>query len=158
MTTHYQVFNSPLGMLRVTANQQAITGLWFFGQKYEFTPQSDWIESDNNSLLNNAVSQLKDYFSAKRTTFDLPIEPQGTEFQQRVWSELTRINWGQTITYGDLAKRIGKPKAVRAAAAAVGKNPVSVIVPCHRVLGSNGSLTGYAGGLMRKEKLLELEG
>lgn len=108
-------------------------------------------------LLHEAVKQLTAYFESKQKHFELPLDLQGTPFQQRVWEELCRIPFGQTISYADLARRIGQPDAVRAVAAANGRNPVWVIVPCHRVIGADGSLTGYAGGLWRKEWLINHE-
>ena len=101
--------------------------------------------------------QLEEYFAGERRAFDLPVAPAGTPFQQRVWEELQRIGYGETITYAELAARIGRPTAIRAAGAANGANPVSIIIPCHRVIGSDGSLTGYGGGLEAKRLLLELE-
>ena len=107
--------------------------------------------------LKEVVAQLKDYFSGKRNDFDLKLNPKGTDFQQKVWQELGNIPFGKTITYLDLAKKLGDPKVIRAAASANGKNPLWIIVPCHRVIGTDGSLTGYAGGLWRKKWLLEHE-
>jgi len=105
----------------------------------------------------HAVSQLEEYFSGQRREFTVPLEFAGTEFQCRVWSELKKIPYGETVSYAELARRIGNPAAVRAVAAAVGANPISIFVPCHRVVGSDGSLTGYAGGLDAKRLLLDLE-
>lgn len=108
-------------------------------------------------ILKQAVKELHEYFAGKRTKFDVPLNPTGTEFQKAVWKELTRIPYGETISYQELAIRINKPKAVRAVGAANGKNPLWMIVPCHRVIGKNGSMTGYAGGISLKKKLLLLE-
>lgn len=108
-------------------------------------------------ILKQAVKELNEYFAGKRTKFDVPLNPVGTEFQKAVWKELTRIPYGKTISYQELALRINKPKAVRAVGAANGKNPLWMIVPCHRVIGKNGSMTGYAGGISLKKKLLLLE-
>jgi methylated-DNA-[protein]-cysteine S-methyltransferase len=107
--------------------------------------------------LKEAVSQLKDYFDGKRTDFTFKLNPKGTDFQQKVWQELLNIPFGKTINYLDLAKKLGDPKVIRAAASANGKNPLWIVVPCHRVIGTDGSLTGYAGGLWRKKWLLEHE-
>lgn len=104
------------------------------------------------------VQQLREYFQGRRREFEIPLAPEGTAFQQRVWAELRRIPWGQTIAYAELARRIGDPQAVRAVARANALNPIWLLIPCHRVIGSDGSLTGYAGGLERKAKLLQLEG
>jgi methylated-DNA-[protein]-cysteine S-methyltransferase len=108
-------------------------------------------------ILKQAVKELEEYFLGKRKTFSVPLNPKGTEFQMKVWKELGQIPYGETISYEELAKRIKNPKAVRAVGAANGKNPLWLIVPCHRVIGKNGSLTGYAGGLSVKKKLLSLE-
>jgi len=108
-------------------------------------------------VLRATAKQLTQYYAGKRTEFDLALNLTGTKFQESVWKELQRIEYGETISYGELANRLGKPKAVRAAAAAVGRNPASLVVPCHRVVGANGSLTGYAGGIKRKQGLLALE-
>jgi len=105
----------------------------------------------------DVVDQLREYFAGKRTTFDLALIPQGTEFQVKVWNELRRIPYGETISYKQLAERIGKPKAVRAVGAANGANPIPIVIPCHRVIGNDGSLTGFGGGLPLKKRLLELE-
>jgi methylated-DNA-[protein]-cysteine S-methyltransferase len=115
-------------------------------------------EERPGSVVEEAIRQLSAYFEGTRRDFDLPISPQGTEFQQLVWQHLLHIPYGQIISYQDLAKAIGKPEAIRAVGAANGQNPISVVVPCHRVLGSDGSLTGYGGGLWRKEWLLKHEG
>lgn len=110
-----------------------------------------------SGILKQAVKELEEYLAGKRKTFSIPLNPKGTEFQKSVWKELSRIPYGETICYEELARRIKKPKAVRAVGAANGKNPLWLIVPCHRVIGKNGSLTGYAGGLSVKKKLLLLE-
>lgn len=108
-------------------------------------------------MFQQAVEQLQQYFSKKRTSFDLQLAPQGTQFQQKVWKELERIPFGRTTSYQQMAHQLGDPKVIRAAAAANGKNPISIVIPCHRVIGSDGSLTGYAGGLHRKKWLLAHE-
>ncbi|MGD2048943.1 MAG: methylated-DNA--[protein]-cysteine S-methyltransferase [Chloroflexota bacterium] len=115
-------------------------------------------EERSGPIVEEAIRQLLAYFEGTRRDFDLPISPQGTEFQRLVWQHLLDIPYGQIISYQDLAKAIGKPEAIRAVGAANGQNPISVVVPCHRVLGSDGSLTGYGGGLWRKEWLLKHEG
>ena len=112
----------------------------------------------NNPKIINIFQQLKEYFNRKRKEFDLPLEIRGTDFQKKVWNELTKIPYGETISYGELANRMGDKNLMRAVAAANGANPIPIIIPCHRVIGSDGSLTGYAGGLDVKKKLLELEG
>ncbi len=113
---------------------------------------------ENNAKNQLALQQLKDYFSGKRNDFSVPLKLAGTEFQKKVWNELLKIPYGQTITYGEIAKNIGNPKAVRAVGLANNRNPVAIIVPCHRVIGANGKLVGYGGGLDMKESLLKLEG
>lgn len=151
-------YESPLGPMIVAATKKGLAGLWFDGQRH--LPNTlDWPHAENHPVLVKVVKQLREYYDGKRTTFDLPLDLQGgTEFQQSVWQALLQIPSGETTSYGQLSKSIGKPAAVRAVGAAVGRNPVSVIVPCHRVLGGDGSLTGYAGGLDRKTALLKLEG
>jgi methylated-DNA-[protein]-cysteine S-methyltransferase len=113
---------------------------------------------ESNEVINETIHQLNDYFEKKRTHFDIPLELIGTEFQQRVWQELQRISYGKTISYLQLSKNLGDEKAIRAAATSNGANGISILIPCHRVIGSDGSLTGYAGGLPAKKKLLIIEG
>jgi methylated-DNA-[protein]-cysteine S-methyltransferase len=154
----YTYLDSPLGRMLLSANEAALTGVYFVGQKYEAVPRQDWIEDANDAVLQQASTQLKEYFAGERTHFDLPLAPSGTPFQRSVWHALERIPSGTTRSYGELAKSVGAPHGVRATGAAVGRNPISVVIPCHRVIGSTGSLTGYAGGLERKRALLALEG
>jgi methylated-DNA-[protein]-cysteine S-methyltransferase len=118
-------------------------------------PRSDW--EPDRGLLDEPVRQLTEYFKGKLKTFDVPVAPVGTAFQQAVWLQLQAIPYGETISYGELARRLGNPKAVRAVGLANGSNPISIIIPCHRVVGSNGSLVGYGGGLPTKQALLALE-
>ena len=160
------ICKTPLGDLLLAASSQGLAGAWFAKDQKHLPDDviiANWHEvktSDaEKSVLDAARKQLGEYFNGKRTEFDLPFDlSAGTEFQQSVWHELLKIDCGSTITYGDICHAIGKPKAARAVGAAVGRNPVSIIVPCHRVIGSTGALTGYAGGLDRKMALLELEG
>ena len=153
--THYE---SPLGRMLVAASDRGLAGVWFVGQRHG-PDSSGWREDPDHPVLREAVAQLTGYFAGRRHSFDLPLDLQGgTAFQQSVWDALLRIPRGGTTSYGELARRLGKPQAVRAIGAAVGRNPVSIVVPCHRVLGSGGALTGYAGGLERKAALLQLEG
>ena len=114
-------------------------------------------DNKNNPVTEQTVNQLQEYFLRKRLIFELPLSPDGTEFYNKVWHELLNIPFGKTISYLELARRLGDEKVIRAAASANGKNPVAIIIPCHRVIGSNGSLTGYAGGLWRKQWLLDFE-
>jgi methylated-DNA-[protein]-cysteine S-methyltransferase len=153
--THYE---SPLGTMLIAATDSGVAGVWFVGQRHG--PDSrGWREDPQHPMLRAAVAQLAAYFAGQRTTFDLPLDLRaGTAFQQSVWDALRTIPRGGTTSYAELARRLGKPQAARAIGAAVGRNPVSIVVPCHRVLGTDGTLTGYAGGLERKTALLQLEG
>lgn len=151
---------TPLGPVLLCASHQGLAGLWFDGQRHH--PAADrvakWTVHPAHPLLREAAVQLDDWFAGRRTAFDLPLDlSAGTDFQQQVWKALLGIERGQHHSYRDLAQAIGRPQAVRAVGAAVGRNPLSIVVPCHRVLGSDGSLTGYAGGLDRKRALLRLE-
>ncbi|WP_431095559.1 methylated-DNA--[protein]-cysteine S-methyltransferase [Polaromonas aquatica] len=155
-------FSSPLGEMIIAATDKGLAGTWFAGQRHlppQLVKPYVWREDPNHSVLRQAISQLTEYYAGTRRMFDLPLDlGYGTAFQQSVWQALLAIPQGGTLSYGQVSQRIGKPEAVRAVGAAVGRNPVSVIVPCHRVLGADGSLTGYAGGLHRKTALLQLEG
>jgi methylated-DNA-[protein]-cysteine S-methyltransferase len=150
--------SSPLGDILLAATSQGLCGLWFAdGQKH--MPDMHGWPAGSNAVIASAEQQMREYFAQKRTTFDLPLDLRaGTAFQQAVWQALLSIAQGQSSSYGAMAQRIGNPQAVRAVGAAVGRNPISVIVPCHRVLGASGALAGYAGGLERKTALLQLEG
>lgn len=149
---------SPLGPIVIAATRHGLAGIWFEGQRH-MPSHGEWPHEPDHPLLRQACAQLDEYFAGKRATFDLPLDLQGgTAFQQSVWQALLSIPRGGTVSYGGLSHKIGQPAAVRAVGAAVGRNPVSIVVPCHRVLGANGSLTGYAGGLDRKTALLRLEG
>lgn len=151
-------YESPLGPMIVAATHKGIAGIWFEGQRH-MPDNANWPLATDHPMLQQAIRQLADYFNGKRLNFDLPLDLQGgTQFQQSVWRALLTIPSGGTTSYGTLSETIGKPAAVRAVGAAVGRNPVSIVVPCHRVLGADGSLTGYAGGLERKSALLRLEG
>ena len=153
---------TPLGPVRLAASPDGLVGLWFEGQRHEPSPQlygdTAWAEASAHPVLQGAVVQLQQYLAGERDGFDLPLDfSGGTPFQQDVWLALLTIDRGTTTSYGALSQQLGKPRAVRALGAAVGRNPLSVIVPCHRVVGGDGSLTGYAGGLDRKRALLTLE-
>jgi methylated-DNA-[protein]-cysteine S-methyltransferase len=148
---------SPLGTIVIAATDTALVGLWFDGQRHQPDP-SAWPLVQQHPVLDAAMEQLQQYFAGERQQFDLPLDlSTGTAFQQQVWAQLQAIANGDTVSYGQLSQQIGNPKAVRAVGAAVGRNPISIVVPCHRVLGANGALTGYAGGLDRKTALLQLE-
>lgn len=155
MSHRYTHYLSPLGRITLQANQQGLLGLWF--ETHTTQPKELGQYSPNDPILSQTINQLDEYFAKTRTQFDVPIAAVGTEFQQQVWRALMTIPYGETWSYQQLANAIGNPKAVRAVGLANGKNPISVIVPCHRVIGKNGKLTGYAGGVERKAKLLELE-
>jgi methylated-DNA-[protein]-cysteine S-methyltransferase len=149
--------DSPLGTILLVSNGSSLTGLYFVGQKYVAQPAEDWIQTEVAQPFRDAQRQLTEYFAGERRTFDLPLSFEGTPFQQRVWHAIAAIPCGETISYAALAKSAGAPGSARAAGAATGRNPISLVVPCHRVVGTDGSLTGYAGGLDRKRRLLALE-
>jgi methylated-DNA-[protein]-cysteine S-methyltransferase len=150
-------YASPLGPVLLAATDRGLAGVWFVGQRHG-PDRSGWREDPAHPVLREAIAQLADYFAGKRTAFELPLDLQaGTPFQQSVWAALQAIPPGATTSYAELARRLGRPQAARAIGAAVGRNPVSIVVPCHRVLGTGGALTGYAGGLERKTALLRLE-
>lgn len=152
---NYTTFTCELGTVTIQCAEHGVTGVWF--ETHTSRPDDLGIEHPENPLLVRAKQQLKEYFSGQREVFDLPLQYCGTEFQQAVWQQLTQIPFGETRSYQEIANAIGNPKAVRAVGAANGKNPISVIVPCHRVIGASGKLTGYAGGIDRKQQLLLLE-
>jgi methylated-DNA-[protein]-cysteine S-methyltransferase len=156
--TRYIRFASPLGTLFATAVDGALTGIYYEGARHAPAIAPDWKEDAACPALLECARQLGDYLDGKRKDFDLPLRAKGTPFQQRVWQEIGRIPYGATLTYAELAAHAGAPGCARAAGAATGRNPHSIVVPCHRVVGSDGSLTGYAGGLDRKTRLLEIEG
>ena len=149
--------DTPLGTLLLAASEHGLAGAWFEGQAHFDGIAAHWQQDAANVLLQNTARQLDEWFAGQRTTFDLPLAPAGTPFQQAVWRELSRIGFGQTRSYGDIAQALAKPGAARAVGAATGRNPLTIIVPCHRLLGSSGALTGYAGGLVRKRWLLTHE-
>jgi methylated-DNA-[protein]-cysteine S-methyltransferase len=149
---------SPIGRLMLTSDGEALTGLYMGTPSKRPDLGKDWAQNGTAGPLPKAARQLKEYFAKERREFDLPLRMQGTEFQRRVWRELTKIPFGMTWSYGQLAKRIDKPNASRAVGLANGRNPIAIIVPCHRVIGADGSLTGFGGGLPRKQWLLEHEG
>jgi methylated-DNA-[protein]-cysteine S-methyltransferase len=156
--TRFARYESPLGPMFATAEDDGITHIEFLGAKYAPAALPGWIEDPQSPDLAACGTQLAEYFAGARTEFDLRLAPRGSDFQQRVWREIARVPYGKTISYAELAKRAGAPGQARAAGAATGRNPVSLAIPCHRIVGSDGSLTGYAGGLERKRELLELEG
>ncbi len=154
-TTHV---DSALGGVRLAATDLGLAGLWFDAQRH-WPDMTGWVSDDRQPVLREAAAQLQAYLAGERLTFDLPLDlSHGTAFQLSVWQALLAIPRGRTTSYGAVSAELGRPTAVRAVGAAVGRNPLSVIVPCHRVLGAAGDLTGYAGGLDRKRALLALEG
>lgn len=149
---------SPLGDVLLAATPQGLAGVWFVHRQAHLPDSSQWVSDNAHPVLMAAATQLREYFDGQRQSFEIQLQPAwGTPFQRAVWQALQRIPYGHTSTYGDIARDIDNPKAVRAVGAAIGQNPHSIIVPCHRVLGANGSLTGFAGSLDRKKKLLALE-
>jgi methylated-DNA-[protein]-cysteine S-methyltransferase len=153
--TYYVFHDSPLGPLTLTAREGALTGLYLEGARYRPEIAPHWQRT--GVPFDEVRRQLDQYFARRRTRFELPLDAKGTTFQRTVWRALEAIEYGQTISYGELARRISNPAAVRAVGSANGHNPISIVVPCHRVIGSSGALTGYAGGLAAKRLLLELE-
>lgn len=153
-TRYYTTMPSPIGELMLISDGSAITGLYMQNDKHA-ARRAVAVRDDTH--LSASLEQLRAYFAGHLQIFDLPIKAQGTPFQQRVWAALCEIPYGETISYGELARRIGQPTASRAVGLANGQNPISIIVPCHRVIGANGTLTGYGGGLDRKRWLLAHE-
>ena len=151
---HYRTIDSPIGPLALAGRGQVLTNLRMVDQTYE-PDRTNWVPDDR--AFPEAVEQLEAYFAGERTDFDLELSLTGTEFQRRVWQALLTIPYGETRSYGEIAEQIGASGAARAVGLANGRNPIAVIVPCHRVIGASGSLTGYGGGLERKQSLLELE-
>jgi methylated-DNA-[protein]-cysteine S-methyltransferase len=155
MSTYYAQLLSPIGSLLLVADDSGLRQLAFSENGRAAAPNPDW--KQDPSALDEPIRQLRAYFAGELESFDFALAPEGTPFQQRVWNQLCKIPYGYTISYGELARRIGNPNASRAVGLANGANPISIVIPCHRVIGSNGKLTGYGGGLPVKEKLLTLE-
>lgn len=155
---YYDYYQSPRGRILLVADDRALTGVYFTGQKYHPRIDEKWKRGNRHEPLRQAKRELSEYFGGKRARFTVKVAPQGTPFQRAVWKAIAGVRFGQTIAYAELAARAGYPGSARAAGAATGRNPISIIVPCHRIVGSNGSLTGYAGGLSKKRALLALEG
>lgn len=151
--TIFTYYKSPIGLLKIAATEHYISNISFVDDQNDVATSP----ASYNSLLHQCVEELIEYFNGKRVAFDIPVHQKGTEFQRKVWSELLTIQYGKTINYQALAKRLGDPNCIRAAASSNGKNNIAIVVPCHRVIGSNQSLVGYAGGLWRKRWLLGLE-
>lgn len=157
MSTVYCHIDSPIGRLMIAAADDGIRAVEFPQNRYPVKRDGDWREGAH-PLLVQATRQLDEYFAGQRRDFDLPLAPRGTAFQLQVWEALRGIGYGQTCSYAQLARSIGNPAAMRAVGAANGRNPIPIIVPCHRVIGANGTLTGFGGGLPTKQILLQLEG
>ena len=155
MKTLYTTFDSPIGELLLLGDRQALHGLYMQKGRTATAVREEWVRDDE--AFADIREQLEEYFAGRRAAFDVPLEMAGSPFQRRVWRALQDIPYGETISYGELARRVGEPATPRNVGAANGRNPVSVIVPCHRVIGADGSLVGYGGGLERKRTLLELE-
>ena len=153
----YRIIESPVGPLILAGDDSALACLWFAAGKSPAEPRPEW-RPGAPVPVREAERQLAAYYAGRMRDIDLPLAPSGTPFQLRVWEELRRIPYGETISYGDLARRIGQPTASRAVGLANGSNPIAIVIPCHRVIGANGKLTGYGGGLPIKEHLLSLEG
>jgi methylated-DNA-[protein]-cysteine S-methyltransferase len=154
-TTYFTVMPSPVGRLTLVGENEQLLGIYFENAPLAAAPPEAWARDDHR--LAGAVGQLEEYFAGARTGFNLPLAPRGTPFQQTVWAELLRIPFGETRSYGQLAHAVGKPTASRAVGAANGRNPLSIVIPCHRVIGADGSLTGYGGHVSRKVILLDHE-
>jgi methylated-DNA-[protein]-cysteine S-methyltransferase len=153
--TRYTRVESPVGPLLLVADEAGLRKIYFEKGRDRARPESWWKKDDN--LFQNVIAQLRSYFTGKLREFDLVLAPEGTRFQLDVWQRLCEIPYGETMSYGELARRVGNPNASRAVGLANGSNPIPIVIPCHRVIGSNGKLTGYGGGLPIKEKLLALE-
>lgn len=151
MNKYITYLRSPIGQIKLTGDETSVNSILFVFDDTEME------EENPNSVLKECKAQLSQYFSGKRNEFDIPIMQEGTEFQQKVWNELLKIPYGKTVSYNFIAESLGDKKSIRAVGAANGRNQISIIVPCHRVIGSNGSLTGYAGGLWRKKWLIKHE-
>ena len=156
-TIHYTHIDSPVGPLLLAADDEGLRLVEFESPKHPAKVGADWHEG-SNAVIDATRAQLAEYFTGARRGFDLPLSPQGTEFQRSVWWKLADIPYGETISYAQLASRVGKPSATRAVGAANGRNPLPIVLPCHRVIGADGSLTGFGGGLPTKQFLLALEG
>ena len=152
--TWYSSFPTPLGVLRAATNGESIVAI---GYDAPVADDDRTAPAQARALLDAARLQLDEYFAGRRTAFDLPLAPAGTVFQRNVWNVLCTVRYGETASYAQVAHRVGSPAAVRAVGAANGRNPIAIVIPCHRIIGSNGTLTGYAGGLERKRALLLLE-
>jgi methylated-DNA-[protein]-cysteine S-methyltransferase len=157
MSLAYKTFESPVGQLKLVASDKGLVAILWENDSPRRVRLSDLVRNDQHPVLLRTEQQLTEYFAGKRQTFSVPLDMRGTPFQKNVWEALLAIPFGETRSYGQLAKQLGNPNATRAVGAANGRNPLSIIVPCHRVIGSSGKLTGFAGGLDTKAHLLTLE-
>ncbi len=148
---------SPVGELTLIASSEGLSGILWEGDSLDRVQVKLETRDPNNRILIQAEAEINEYFNGRRTTFSTPLDPKGTDFQLKVWNQLKKIPFGKTMSYGELARDIGNPKASRAVGGANGKNPISIIIPCHRVIGASGGLTGFAGGLDIKSHLLDFE-
>jgi methylated-DNA-[protein]-cysteine S-methyltransferase len=158
MSLAYKIIESPTGKLKLVASNHGLMAILWENDKPSRVRFPDPVEDASHPILNKTEQQLQEYFAGKRKSFSVPLDMRGTKFQMDVWQALLAIPFGETRTYGALAKQLGKPNATRAVGAANGRNPLSIVVPCHRVIGASGKLTGFAGGLHVKAQLLGLEG
>jgi len=158
MEYFFKDMDSPVGRLRLVGSDKGLAAILWENDNPKRVRVRDYVERADHPVLVETEQQLGEYFAGKRHTFSVPLDLLGTDFQKEVWSVLTTIPYGETLTYSDIARRLGNEKAVRAVGAANGRNPVSIVVPCHRVIGATGDLTGFAGGLEAKAQLLRLEG
>jgi methylated-DNA-[protein]-cysteine S-methyltransferase len=156
-TLRYTTWTSPLGDMILAASDAGLGGAWFVGQRHFAGTGAAWTRDATAATLRDAMHQLQAYFDGQLRTFDLPLDPCGTPFQRAIWRSIAAVPYGATTTYAELARAAASSGAARAAGAATGRNPLSIIVPCHRIVGAQGALTGYAGGLERKRALLALE-
>ncbi|EXB49673.1 methylated-DNA--[protein]-cysteine S-methyltransferase [Acinetobacter sp. 1000160] len=153
----YMYMDSPVGVLKLVAHDQALVAVMWDNEDHKRVRLAELVEDRQHPILHKVKQQLQEYFAGQRQQFDLPLDFQGTAFQQQVWQALLNIPYGETRSYKEIAVQLGNAKAVRAVGAANGKNPISIIAPCHRVIGSSGALVGFAGGLDKKQILLSLE-
>lgn len=148
---------TPLGTMLLASDGSALVGAWFDGQRHQPALGPKWRQRADSPILRRAAALLARYFAGERVSFDVPLAPEGTAFQREVWTAIAGVPYGGTIAYRELAAKVGRPQASRAVGAATGRNPLTIFVPCHRIVGAAGELTGYAGGIGRKRSLLELE-
>lgn len=158
MSLAYKIMDSPVGKLKLVASDKGLVAILWENDKPTRVRLGEMVEDSKQKVLVQVEQQLSEYFAGKRQAFDLPLDMRGTRFQKDVWEALLAIPFGETRSYGELAKKLGSPTASRAVGAANGRNPISIVVPCHRVIGASGKLTGFAGGLDVKARLLEIEG